>query len=71
MDVTTVLSNKNKVKKPIIIIIKADMSKDERKVESVLLQEHWKLIQQSTNRKHISIRKNVGKLLHAKVLIKN
>jgi len=47
------------------------MSKDERKVESVLLQEHWKLIQQGTNHKHISIRKNeifVGKLLHAKVV---
>jgi len=37
IDVTTVLSNRNKVKKP--IIIKANMSKDERKVESILLQE--------------------------------
>ena len=69
IDVTTILSNRNKVKKP--IIIKADMSKDERKVESVLLQERWKLIQKGTNRKHISIRKKeifVGKLLHAKVV---
>ena len=69
IDVTTVLSNRNKVKKP--IIIKADMSEDERKVELALLQECWKLIQQGTNRKHISIRKNeifVAKLLHAKVV---
>ena len=66
---TTVLSNRNKVKK--LIIIKADMSKDERKVGSILLQERWKLIQRGTNRKHNSIRKNeifVGKLLHAKVV---
>ena len=69
---TTVLSNRNKVKK--LIIIKADMSKDERKVGSILLQERWKLIQRGTNRKHNSIRKNeifVGKLLHAKVVNQN
>jgi len=44
------------------------MSKDERKVESILLQEQWRLIQQGTNRKNITIRKSeilVGKLLHA------
>ena len=47
------------------------MIKDERKVESILLQERWKLIQQGTSRKHISIRRSemyVGKLLHAKVI---
>jgi len=46
-------------------------SKDERKVESMLLQERWRLIQQGTNRKNITIRKSeilVGKLLHAKVI---
>jgi len=40
-------------------------------VESVLLQECWKLIQQGTSRKHITIRRSeiyVGKLLHAKVI---
>ena len=47
------------------------MTKDERKVESILLQERWKLIQQGTSRKHISKRRSeiyVGKLLHAKVI---
>ena len=46
------------------------MTKDERKVESMLLQERWKLIQQGTSRKHISIRRSemfVNKLLYAKV----
>jgi len=69
LDVTTILSNRNKIKKP--VIIKPDMSKDERKVESMLLQERWRLIQQGTNRKNITIRKSeilVGKLLHAKVI---
>ena len=69
IDVTTTLSNTNQVKKP--VIIKADMSKHERKVESMLLQEHRKLIQQGTNRKDITIRKNeisVGKLLYGKVI---
>jgi len=69
LDVTTILTNRNKIKKP--VIIKPDMSKDERKVESMLSQERWRLIQQGTNRKNITIRKSeilVGKLLHAKVI---
>ena len=68
MEVTTILSNRNKINSP--IVIKADMSKEERMVESLLLQERWKLIQQGTSRKHITIRRSemyVGKLLHAKV----
>ena len=47
------------------------MSRHERKIESMLLQERWKLIQQGTNRKDITIRKNeisVGKLLYGKVM---
>jgi len=47
------------------------MTKDERKVESILLQKRWKLIQQATSRKHITIRRSeiyVGKLLYAKVI---
>jgi len=47
------------------------MTKDERKVESMLLQECWKLIQQGTSCKHITIRRTeiyVRKLLHAKVI---
>ena len=66
MDVTAIPSNRNKVKKP--IVIKAEYK---RKVESMLLQEHWKLIQQGTIRKHIAIQraeKFVGKLLYAKVI---
>ena len=65
---TTILSNRNKVKKP--VVVKAE---DERKVESILLQEWWKFIQQGTSRKHISIRRSemyMGKLLHAKVIDK-
>ena len=66
MDVTTIPSNRNKVKRP--IVIKAEYK---RKVESMLLQEHWKLIQKGTIRKHITIQKAekfVGKLLYAKVI---
>jgi len=51
------------------VVIKADMTKDERKVESMLLQERWKLIEQGTNCKHITIRRSeifVNKLLYAK-----
>ena len=47
------------------------MTKDEKKVESILLQECWKLIQKGTSRKHITIRRSeiyVDKLLHAKVI---
>jgi len=65
------LSYQTEIKLKNLFFIKADMSKDERKVESLLLQERWKLIQQGANRKHISIRKTeifVGKLLHAKVV---
>jgi len=50
------------------------MSKDERKIESILLQERWKLIQQGANRKVITIRKNeifVGGLHHGKVIDQN
>jgi len=69
INVTTILSNRNKIKRP--VVIKADVTKDERKVESILLQERWKLIQQGTSRKHITIWRSeiyVGKLLHAKVI---
>ena len=48
LDVSTILANRSQVKKP--IIIKADMSKDERQIESILLQEErWKLIQRGTS----------------------
>lgn len=51
---TTILSNRNKVKEP--VVIKANINKDERKVESILLQVSWKLIQQSTSHKHNTYR---------------
>jgi len=47
------------------------MTKDEKKVESILLQECWKLIQKGTSHKHITIWRSeiyVDKLLRAKVI---
>ena len=65
----TVLSSRDKVKHP--IVIKSDMTPEERKTEVILLHERWNLIQQGVDRKAIKIRNSqilVNKLLHSKVI---
>ena len=54
IDAQTVLANRDKVSQP--IIIKPDMSKKDRDIQSILLHERWNLIQSGTNRKSIKIR---------------
>jgi len=69
LDANTVLFNRDKVKHP--IIIKSDMTPEERKTEAALLRERWNLIQQGVDRKVIRIRNQqifVNKLLHGKVI---
>jgi len=68
VDANSILSNRGKVKRP--FIIKADMTPEERKIESILLYERWNLIQQGTDRKLIRIRNGqifINKTLHGKV----
>ena len=54
LDASTVLFNRSKTKKP--ILIKPDMTPEERKIESILLHERWNLIQQGIDRKAIKLR---------------
>ena len=53
MDVNTILANKRSLSTP--LIIKPDMSPQERAVESALLKERWSLINAGHNRKLIII----------------
>ena len=69
LDTNTVLSSRDKVKHP--IVIKSDMTPEERKTEALLLHERWNLIQQGVDRKVIKICNSqifVNKLLHGKVI---
>ena len=54
LDANAILSNRSNVSSP--IVIKPDMSKEERDTESILLSEHWKLLQSGIDRKLIKIR---------------
>ena len=68
-DVSSILSKRSKLSHP--YYIKADMSYEERKQESVLLKERWSLIQAGTDRKDIKIRDNrllVHKRLYGRVV---
>ena len=47
IDAQTVLVNRDKVSQP--IIIKPDMSKQDRDIQSILLRERWNFIQTGTN----------------------
>ena len=53
-DVQEVLSKVNRLSKP--IVIKPDLSLQQRKIESILLKERWSLIQQGQPRSTIKIR---------------
>ena len=56
IDVNTILQNRSKIPKE--IQVKADMNKEERLREQLLLKERWGLITSGTDRKHIKIRGN-------------
>ena len=56
IDVNTILQNRSKISEG--IQVKADMNKEERLQEQLLLKEHWGLITSGTDRKHIKIRGN-------------
>ena len=55
-DVTTILSRRTQVKPP--HVIKADLSKEARAVESHLVKARWSLIQAKTSKSDIKIRGN-------------
>ena len=68
-DVLTLLSLKTSL--PEGITFKADLSRQERQAEAILLKERWKLIQSGTDRKSIRIRNGslfVKDKLHCKVI---
>ena len=55
IDVITVLSNRSSVEDK-SIIIKPDMTPDEKQVESLLLKERWSLMESGTNKSDIKIK---------------
>ena len=56
IDVTAILANRWSLSSP--LLIKPDMSPDERTTESTLLRERWSLIQAGYDRKRIKINNN-------------
>ena len=68
-DVDNVLSHRHLV--PAGIVVKADLSPEERKVEAILLQERWKLIETGVDRRSIKLRKSsilVSGRIHGRVI---
>ena len=53
---STILSNRNLISSP--IVVKPDMTKEERDIESKLLSQRWNLIQEGVDQKSIRIRRN-------------
>ena len=53
IDANAILVNKSSISSP--FLIKSDMSPVERANESILLKEHWSLIQTGYNRRHIKL----------------
>ena len=56
IDVTTILSSRGTLKDP--LFIKQDLSPEEKKLDSIQLNERWKLIQAGHNHRNIKTRKN-------------
>ena len=56
IDVNNILSNRNLIPSP--VLVKPDMTKDKRDIESKLLSQRWNLIQDGADRKSIRIRRN-------------
>ena len=68
-DVSSVLAKRRSLKKP--YFIKPIMSKEQQKIESILLKERWNLIQSGISRTQIRIRDSniyVNKKLYGKVV---
>lgn len=68
-DVDNILSHRHLV--PTGIVVKPDQSPEERKVEAILLQERWRLIESGVDRPSIKLRKSsifVSGRLHGKVI---
>ena len=68
-DVSSVLAKRGSLKRP--YSVKPIMSKEQRKIESILLKERWNLIQSGISRTQIRIRDSniyVNKKLHGKVV---
>ncbi len=57
-EVSSLLSQRKKLKDTPGVSIKPDMSPDERKVDFVLMSKRWDIIQSGTAREHIKIRGN-------------
>jgi len=69
MDVNTILASKSALPSP--LIIKPDMSPEERVIEAALLKERWTLIKAGHNRKQIKLSNNrifVNNRLHGEVI---
>jgi len=68
MDVNSILANKSSL--PSSVVIKPDMSPQERATESTLLKERWSLIKGGLDRKQIKLSNNriyVNNRLHGEV----
>jgi len=69
IDANVILANKTSLPSP--LLVKPDMSPEDRAVESTLLKERWSFIQSGHNRKQIKISKNhiyLNGILHGKVV---
>ena len=56
MDVARILSNRSKLRSP--VVIKPDLTPEQRSQEAALLKQRWRLIQSGTPKKSIKIRGN-------------
>ena len=70
-DVTSTLSKRGNLSRP--YVIKLDMSREQREIESALMKERWRLIESGVHRSNLKIKDNrlfVGKKLHGSVVDK-
>lgn len=70
-DVTSILSKRSKLVDRPGLSIKPDMTKEERKIQSILLQERRKLIQSGESSQHVKLRGNslyLNKRKHGSVI---
>ena len=70
-DVTSTFSKRGNLSRP--YVIKLDMTREQREIESALMKERWRLIESGVHRSNIKIKDNrlfVGKKLHGSVVDK-
>ena len=60
IDVNNILSNRSQIPSP--VVVKLDMTKEERDIESKLLNQRWNLIQQRVDHKAIRTRNSYNQL---------